>query len=43
VIRGGSFLFDQAAELSYTVSFRVGNTGETSLFNMGFRCAKNGK
>ena len=43
VIRGGSFLFDQAKELSYTVSFRVGNTVETSLFNMGFRCAKNGK
>ena len=43
VIRGGSFLFDQAAELSYTVSFRGANTVETSLFNMGFRCAKNGK
>lgn len=43
VIRGGSFLFDQAKELSYTVSFRGANTLETSLFNMGFRCAKNGK
>jgi len=43
VIRGGSFLFDQAAELSYTVSFRGANTVETSLFNMGFRCAKNGE
>ena len=43
VIRGESFLFDQAAELSYTVSFRGANTVETSLFNMGFRCAKNGK
>ena len=43
VIRGGSFFFDQATELSYTVSFRGANTVETSLFNMGFRCAKNGK
>jgi sulfatase modifying factor 1 len=43
VIRGGSFLYDQAEELSYTVSFRVVNTSETSLFNMGFRCAKDAK
>jgi sulfatase modifying factor 1 len=43
VIRGGSFLFDQAEELSYTVSFRGSNTSETSLFNMGFRCAKDAK
>jgi formylglycine-generating enzyme len=40
VIRGGSFLFDPAKELSYTVSFRGANTVETSLINMGFRCAK---
>ncbi|MCX6326790.1 MAG: formylglycine-generating enzyme family protein [Bacteroidia bacterium] len=43
VIRGGSFFFDQAAEHSYTVSFRGSNSVETSLFNIGFRCAKNGK
>ncbi len=43
VIKGGSFLFDQAEELSYTVSFRGSNTSETSLFNMGFRCAKDAK
>lgn len=42
VIRGGSFLYDQAAALSYSVSFRAANTVETSLFNMGFRCAKDG-
>jgi formylglycine-generating enzyme len=39
VIRGGSFFFDQQGELSYTVSFRGQNTYETSLFNLGFRCA----
>jgi formylglycine-generating enzyme len=43
VIRGGSFFFDQAGELGYTVSFRGSNTAETSLFNTGFRCAKDGK
>ena len=43
VIRGGSFFFDQAGELSYTVSFRGMNSIETSLFNTGFRCAKDGK
>lgn len=43
VIRGGSFFFDQAGELGYTVSFRGFNTLETSLFNIGFRCAKDGK
>jgi formylglycine-generating enzyme required for sulfatase activity len=42
IIRGGSFFFDQAAEISYTVSFRSFNTTETSLFNLGFRCAKDG-
>lgn len=41
VIRGGSFFFDQQGELSYTVSFRGQNTYETSLFNLGFRCAAN--
>lgn len=40
VIRGGSFFFDQAGEESYTVYFRGNNSVETSLFNLGFRCAK---
>lgn len=40
VIRGGSFFFDQAGENSFTLSFRASNTRETSLFNTGFRCAK---
>ncbi len=40
VIRGGSFFFDQAGERSYTNTFRASNTQETSLFNTGFRCAK---
>lgn len=39
VIRGGSFFFDQEGDLSYTVSIRGQNTFETSLFNIGFRCA----
>ncbi len=43
VIRGGSFFFDQNGEKSYTVSGRAFNTQETSLFNTGFRCAKDGK
>ena len=43
VIRGGSFFFDEAKGLSYTVSFRGINTVETSLFNLGFRCARDGK
>ena len=43
VIRGGSFFYDEAGENSYTVSFRGANTVETSLFNIGFRCAKDGK
>ena len=38
-MRGGSFFFDPALEKSYTVSFRAPNTAETSLFNIGFRCA----
>jgi formylglycine-generating enzyme len=41
VMRGGSFFFDPNLENSFTVSFRAGNTSETSLFNTGFRCASN--
>jgi sulfatase modifying factor 1 len=41
VMRGGSFFFDQNLEKSYTVTFRAPNTSETSLFNIGFRCASN--
>lgn len=41
VMRGGSFFFDQNLEKSYTVTFRAPNTSETSLFNIGFRCAAN--
>ena len=40
-IRGGSFFYDAAGEESLTVWYRAGNTTETSLFNMGFRCARN--
>jgi sulfatase modifying factor 1 len=39
VIRGGSFFFDQNGDNSYTTTFRASNTQETSLFNIGFRCA----
>lgn len=42
VIRGGSFFFDQNGEDSFSVSGRSMNSHETSLFNTGFRCAKNG-
>ena len=38
--RGGSFMFDQALENSFTTSFRGKNSVDTSLFNLGFRCAK---
>lgn len=38
--RGGSFMFDQALEKSFTTTFRGQNSMDTSLFNMGFRCAK---
>lgn len=41
VIRGGSFFFDQNGENSYSCTARSSNTQETSLFNTGFRCAKN--
>lgn len=40
VIRGGSFFFDQNGEDSFSVSGRSMNSHETSLFNTGFRCAK---
>jgi len=40
VIRGGSFFFDQYGEDSFSVSGRSSNSVETSLFNTGFRCAK---
>jgi len=43
VIRGGSFFFDQYGENSFTVSGRSMNSLETSLFNTGFRCAKDEK
>lgn len=41
VMRGGSFFFDPALDKSFTVTFRAPNTTETSLFNIGFRCAAN--
>lgn len=40
VTRGGSFMYDEAIELSYTTTFRGQNTVDSSIFNMGFRCAK---
>jgi formylglycine-generating enzyme len=40
VIRSGSFFFDQNGEDSFSVSGRSMNSHETSLFNTGFRCAK---
>ena len=41
-IRGGSFFYDQYGEDSFSVSGRSMNSHETSLFNTGFRCAKDG-
>ena len=41
VIRGGSFFFGENGENSFTVSCRGFNSSETSLFNIGFRCAVN--
>lgn len=38
--RGGSFMFDEALENSFTTTFRAKNSIDTSLFNTGFRCAK---
>ncbi len=43
VIRSGSFFFDEYGDNSLTVSFRSMNSHETSLFNTGFRCAKDGE
>jgi sulfatase modifying factor 1 len=43
VIRSGSFFFDEYGDNSLTVSFRSMNSHETSLFNTGFRCAKDGR
>lgn len=40
VIRGGSFFFDQYKENSYTTTGRFFNSMDTSLFNTGFRCAR---
>ena len=40
IIRGGSFFYDESGEDSYSVSGRSMNSHETSLFNTGFRCAK---
>jgi len=37
--RGGSFMYDQAEDASFTTTFRSKNTTDTSLFNTGFRCA----
>ena len=39
-IRSGSFFFDEYGENSFSVSGRSMNSHETSLFNTGFRCAK---
>ncbi len=39
-IRGGSFMYDEAGDISFSVFFRSSNSSETSLFNTGFRCAK---
>ncbi len=40
-MRGGSFFYDENMENSYTTTYRAPNTTETSLFNIGFRCASN--
>ena len=40
VTKGGSFMYDEALELSFTTTFRAKNSKESSLFNTGFRCAK---
>lgn len=40
VIRSGSFFYDENGEDSFSVSGRSMNSHETSLFNTGFRCAK---
>lgn len=38
-IRGGSFMYDAHGEDSFSVYGRSQNSEETSLFNLGFRCA----
>ncbi len=38
-IRGGSFMYDELGVESYSVYGRSFNSIETSLFNLGFRCA----
>ena len=43
VIRSGSFFYDENGEDSFSVSGRSMNSHETSLFNTGFRCAKDGE
>lgn len=43
VTRSGSFFFDEYGEDSFSVYFRSKNSVETSLFNTGFRCAKDGE
>jgi len=43
VTRGGSFFFDEYGEESFSVYYRSKNSIETSLFNTGFRCAKDVK
>ena len=40
VIRGGSFMYDERGAESYSVFGRGKNTTNTSLFNTGFRCAR---
>ena len=40
IIRSGSFFYDTSGEDSFAVSGRSMNSHETSLFNTGFRCAK---
>ncbi|NLO02646.1 MAG: formylglycine-generating enzyme family protein [Bacteroidales bacterium] len=43
VIRSGSFFYDQNEENSFSVSGRAMNSIETSLFNTGFRCARDAR
>lgn len=43
VTKGGSFMYDQALDLSFTTTFRAQNSKESSLFNAGFRCASSAK
>ena len=43
LFEGGSFLYDRNGENSFSVTGRASNTFETSLFNAGFRCTRDGK